>query len=115
MPADLMPGNVVTPPSALPYPETEIEFLNAIWVQLGGGASGSSSGGSTGPSTVQVMGFVIPRFNSIVYDYYDAPGFTNIYHQYYKLNGTTVATLTFAYIGNPVTTANLPIQSIAQS
>lgn len=111
---DLMPGYVVTPPSALPYPETTEEFLNAIMNNTGGYSGGGSSGGGTGPGNVQVMGFVIPRFNKIVYDYWDA-GFTNIAHQYYQLNGSTVATLTFAYIGNAVTTANLPIQAIAQS
>lgn len=114
---DLMPGNVATPPKALPYPETENEFLNAIMQNTGGYSATSSSGGlggTSGPSTVNVGGFLIPRFNSIVFDYYDA-GATNIYHQYFKLNGTTVGTLTFAYIGNPVTTTGAAVQAIAQS
>lgn len=110
-----MPGNVVTPPSALPYPETEVEFLNAIMQNTGGYSGGSSGGGgSTGPGTVQVMGFVIPRFDKIVFDYYDV-GATNINHQYFQLNGATMATLTYAYIQNPVTNANASIQAIAQS
>ena len=94
--SDLMLGNVVTPPKALPYPETENEFLNAIMQNTGGYSGGSSSGGvgsSSGPASVNVNGFLIPRFDSIVFDYYDA-GSTNIYHQYFKLNGTTVGTLT---------------------
>lgn len=114
---DLMPGYVATPPSALPYPETEIEFLNAIMQNTGGYTSSTSSGGlggAAGPATVNVNGFLIPRFNKIVFDYYDT-GNTNIAHQYYQQGGSTVATLTFAYVGNPVTTASLAIQAIAQS
>lgn len=43
-----MPGNVATPPQATPYPETEIEFLNAIMLNTGGPPSSSSGGGGGG-------------------------------------------------------------------
>lgn len=109
-----MPSYAVTPPSSLPYPETTEEFLNAIMQNTGGVPSGSGVGSSSGPSTVTVNGFVIPRFDKVVFDYYDV-GATNIYHQYYQMNGSTVATLTYAYVGNPATTENLSIQAIAQS
>lgn len=112
---NLMPGNVVTPPSAVPYPETECEFLNAIMQNTGGyNPSSGSGGGNVGPATVNVNGFIVPAFDSVVFDYYDT-GSTNINHQYFKKNGVTVATLTFAFIQNPVTTANASIQAIAQS
>jgi len=94
--------------------DTEVPLLQQILAALGGPAAGGGS--SSGPSTVNVGGFQIPRFNSFQVDYYDAAGnSTNIYHQYFKLNGTTVATLTFAYIQNAVTTSNASIQGISQS
>ena len=112
--SDQMPGYVVTPPQASPYPQTEVEFLNAIMQNTGGYSGGSSGGSSGGAATVNVGGFQIPRFNSFQIDYYDT-GLTNINHQYFKLDGTTVATLTFSYIQNPVTTTNAAIQGIGQS
>jgi len=112
---NLMPGNAITPPMATPYPENEVEFLNAIMQNTGGyNPASGSGGGNVGPATVNVNGFIIPAFNSVTFDYYDT-GLTNIHHQIFKQNGTTVATLTFAYVNDPVANVNAAVQAIAQN
>lgn len=59
--ADLMPNYGVEPPTSTGYPQTEVEFLNAIWQALGGGSSGGADAGSQG--VISVNG------NAYAYDY----------------------------------------------
>lgn len=93
-------------------PETQIPLLQLIAYLLGSGATGG--GGSSGSGVVIVNGVAIP-FDARVFTYYDS-GATNIQTITYKqggTGGTTVGVDTFAYIQNPVTTANASIQAIA--
>lgn len=100
----------VTPPKGSDGPpETEVPLLQAILAVLNGGAA------SGGGGTVVVDG-VAYSYDALVFDYYDNPGQTNVFHIYYRTGGsggTTVATATFAYAGgNPAVTSNLSVQAI---
>ncbi len=97
--SNLMPASVVTPPSATPYPETEIEFLNCIWQALGGG---SSSGGGGGQGSIIVNG------TPVTYDYQSFSYFSttnNINTITYRSGGaagTIVAVTRFNYAAGGV-------------
>lgn len=100
---------LAAPFDSLPPPGVnDTRLLWAIYQQLGGG------GGST-VQTVRVANgasFSIPPFNSQEFTYVSggAADDDRIQTQVFKLNGTTVATLTYAYFGS---TNN--IQTITQS
>lgn len=88
-----MPGYVNTPPYATPYPQTEVEFLDAIMQNTGGY---NSSGGTGGGPASGSGGFSIPLFDRQVFTYF--AGTNNVRTITYSLSGATVATLTFAYL-----------------
>lgn len=98
----------ITPPYGSNGPaETELPLLQGILAALGGTGSGAQG--------VILVNGVAYAYDYQAFSYYDA-GYTNIQTIIYKsggAGGATVAVQTFAYIGSPTTTANLPIQAIA--
>jgi len=86
--------------------QTEVPLLK----QILGALLGVPGGGAKR----DVNGFAVPAFTGVYFDYYDT-GATNIYHQYFKNGSTVVSTLTYAYIQDPVATANASIEAIVQS
>ena len=83
-------------------PETEVPLLQDILSALH-----SSAGGA---GTIIVNGTAVTS-DTMVFNYFDS-GYTNVQTIVYKSGGTTVATQTFAYVQNPVTTANASVQAI---
>lgn len=102
--------NAIMPPkgSSGGVAETEVPILQQIANLLAGSASGGTWG-------FIVVNGVAVSYDYLEFTYYDA-GFTNIQTIKYHSGGaagTVVATQTFAYAGNPASTANLSVTAIS--
>jgi len=83
------------------FGQQECQLLAQIFVALGGGVV--APGGSS---------FAIPSYDSQAFTYFGATN--NIQTQVFKSGGTTVATLTFTYVGGGASDDDL-ILTITQS
>lgn len=96
------------PKAALGPPETVLSLLQNILSTLNGAGSGSGSG-------FIVVNGAAKFYDWQGFDYYDA-GFTNIQFLKYRnggASGVLVATQSFSYCQNPVTSANASISAIS--
>jgi len=89
--------------------DQEVDLLRQIFVTLGGGGAG---GGGIVVTVSNGSSFSIPTFNSQAFTYYG--GTNNIQTQTFKMNGATVATLTFVYVNGAASDDDL-ILTITQS